>query len=133
MQLSVNDTNQVPVILHSSYSGGILTVEGLHLTQATIQAATKANCITLKTKYDVIGSGGLEVFTSESGLPSKNLAEVFVFASKNIFANGDELRVNSIAVRIQNDSLNTVIWSVIPFTILVVFAIKQILECDGDH
>jgi hypothetical protein len=35
---------------------GILTVEGLHLTQATIQAATKANCITLKTKYDVVVS-----------------------------------------------------------------------------
>ncbi|KAG0628357.1 hypothetical protein M758_1G020700 [Ceratodon purpureus] len=126
MELPVNETNQVPAILHSSYSGGTLTVEGVHLTEASIQAATKDKCVNLKTKCNT-GSGKLEVFTSESRLPSKDLAEVFVIASKNIISNGDNLRVSSLAVRIQNDNLRTVLLSILPFTILLFIATKQIL------
>ncbi|KAG0589459.1 hypothetical protein KC19_1G021900 [Ceratodon purpureus] len=126
MELPVNETNQVPAILHSSYSGGTLTVEGVHLTEASIQAATKDKCVNLKTKCNT-GSGKLEVFTFESRLPSKDLAEVFVIASKNIISNGDNLRVSSLAVRIQNDNLRTVLLSILPFTILLFIATKQIL------
>lgn len=54
MELPVDETNQVPVILHSSYSGGTLTVEGLHLTEASIQAATKDKCVNLKTKFNTV-------------------------------------------------------------------------------
>ena len=49
----------------------------------------------------------MEVFTSKSRLPSNNLVEVFVLASKKIVVDGHELRVNSVAIQVQNDSLRT--------------------------
>ena len=59
------------------------------------------------------------MFTSESGLPSKNLAKVFVLAFKDIAINEGNFRVMSSVVQIQNDNLKagTILFSL--FTIVL--------------
>ncbi|KAG0609997.1 hypothetical protein M758_7G030900 [Ceratodon purpureus] len=128
LKLNENETDLVPVILHSSYAAGILTVEGLNLNNATIQLASKhGGCTTLETKRSE-GAGGLEIHTCMCELPKKHsVPELSILAFTEVVKDGIGLWVSSLSVQIQDDNLKTVIQDILPFTFLVTYASKKIL------
>ncbi|KAG0566024.1 hypothetical protein KC19_7G032400 [Ceratodon purpureus] len=128
LKLNENETDLVPVILHSSYAAGILTVEGLNLNSATIQLVSKhGGCTTLETKRSE-GAGGLEIHTCMCELPKKHsVPELSILAFTEVVKDGIGLRVSSLSVQIQDNNLRTVLRDILPFTFLVTYATKQIL------
>lgn len=127
--VKLEETDRVPVILHSSYAAGLLTIEGINLSDATIQTtkASRGDCRTLETEFNE-GAGGLEICTCMLELDEiKNFVEMSVIAFREIEKDGHELRVSSLLVQIQDDSLRTVIRDIVPYTILVVYAFTKIL------
>jgi len=120
--LKLDDAHKVPTIRHASYAAGKLTIEGFNLEGAEIKAATFNKCTTLKnlTKEEV---GGLQIWTCVTRLPSNNLREVFVCATKPICIEEHDVIVRSSVTGVQDHNLRIVLRVGIPSTIGLIYMV----------
>ncbi|KAG0586927.1 hypothetical protein KC19_2G128000 [Ceratodon purpureus] len=115
-------------------TAGKLTIQGLNLKGAEIRAMTFNNCITIEdfTKEEV--AGGLQIWTSIVQLPSNNINEGFVLATKSIqIEDLNDITICSLVVNIQDDTLRIVLRVGIPSIIGLIYMIIGLLCLKGWH